>query len=294
MDVLEKVGGWPVDHAAAGVIELRDGRAGVVTSTGPTTHVFPWASVTKLATSLAVLVAVEEGTLGLDEPAGPPGSTVRHLLAHASGLGPDTDDQLVAPGVARIYSNAGYLQLAERLAEQSGMAFWEYLRDGVLRPLAMSATTLSQDPNGGGAAAGLSGPLDDLLALAAEWFVPTLISPATHAEATRVQFPGLAGVLPGFQRFDPCDWGLGPELADGKRPHWTGTTTSPETFGHFGRSGSFVWIDPVVQVGCAALSDRPFGLWAARAWPQLADDVLAGAASSRADLLAPPSDGRAV
>ena len=46
----------------------------------------PWASVTKLLTGLAALVAVEEGIVDLDEPAGPPGSTLRHLLSHASGL----------------------------------------------------------------------------------------------------------------------------------------------------------------------------------------------------------------
>ena len=36
-------------------------------------HVFRWASVTKLATALAALVAVEEGVVDLDDPAGPRG-----------------------------------------------------------------------------------------------------------------------------------------------------------------------------------------------------------------------------
>ena len=86
------VGQWPVAHATAGVLPVgsrtRSGPA-PATTTGPADLPFPWASVTKPATALAVLVAVEEGTLTLDEPAGPPGSTVRHLLAHASGLAPD-------------------------------------------------------------------------------------------------------------------------------------------------------------------------------------------------------------
>ena len=47
-------------------------------------------------------------------------------------------------------------------------------------------------------------------------------------------------MLPGYGRFDPCDWGLGFELKDAKEPHWTGARNSPSTFGHFGRSGSFV------------------------------------------------------
>jgi CubicO group peptidase (beta-lactamase class C family) len=43
---------------------------------------------------------------------------------------------------------------------------------------------------------------------------------------------------------DPNDWGLGFELRDTKEPHWTGTRNSPRTYGHFGGSGSFLWLDP--------------------------------------------------
>jgi CubicO group peptidase (beta-lactamase class C family) len=67
------------------------------------------------------------------------------------------------------------------------------------------------------------------------------------------------------------------EIRGGKQPHWTGTTNAPSTFGHFGQSGSFLWIDPVAGVVCGGLSDRPFGPWAIRAWPELADAVLADA-----------------
>ena len=101
------------------------------------------------------------------------------------------------------------------------------------------------------------------------------MSAATWREATSVQFPGLAGVLPGFGPFDPCDWGLGVEIRGRKHPHWTGTTNSPSTFGHFGQTGSFLWVDPVAGVLCAGLADRRFGVWASRAWPALADAVLA-------------------
>ena len=118
------------------------------------------------------------------------------------------------------------------------------------------------------------GPLVDLVALGAEWAVPTLISVETHRDATSVQFPGRAGVLPGFQRFDPCDWGLGVEIRDHKHPHWTGSANSPRTYGHFGRSGTFVWVDPQAGVVCAGFGDRPFGPWSVRAWPVLSDSVL--------------------
>ncbi len=275
------VADWPVDRAAVGVVVPTDLLSGTARpggdggAVGPVEHPFAWASVTKPATALAVLVATEEGTLALDEPAGPPGSTVRHLLAHASGLGPDPGPAIDPPGSSRIYSNAGYLELGHLLAVRSGMPFVQYLTEGVLDPLGMDRTSLSPDPAAGGAAAGLTGPLTDLLALGRELAAPTLISAETHRAATSVQFPGLGGVLPGFQRFEPCDWGLGVEIRGHKQPHWTGTSNSPATYGHFGRSGSFLWIDPDAGLLCAGLSDRPFGLWAVRAWPALADAVVA-------------------
>jgi CubicO group peptidase (beta-lactamase class C family) len=82
---------------------------------------------------------------------------------------------------------------------------------------------------------------------------------------------------------EPNDWGLGFELKDGKRPHWTGELNSPATFGHFGRSGTFLWIDPDAGIGLACLTDREFDDWAKAAWPRLSDSVLAelGAAVTR-------------
>jgi len=229
-----------------------------------------WASVTKLATALATLVAVEEQTVDLDEPAGPPGSTVRHLLAHASGLDFDSDRVRAAPGRRRIYSNRGFEVLGAAVGDRAGMPFASYLTEAVLTPLGMAATRLEGTP-----AAGLVGPLDDLVRLARELLEPTLVSPSTLRTATTVAFPGLAGLLPGFGSQDPLDWGLGFELREAKSPHWTGSTNSPATFGHFGRSGSLLWVDPDAGLGCAVLSGRDFDAWAKQAWPALADAVLA-------------------
>jgi CubicO group peptidase (beta-lactamase class C family) len=281
---LESASTWPAAAAAVAVVDLGDGTHGTplwVAVTGPEDRPFPWASVTKPATALAVLVACEEGTLDLDEPAGPPGSTVRHLLAHASGLGPEPGPPVGRPGVTRVYSNAGYVLLGELLATRSHMGFADYLREGVLGPLGMTGATLDDSAEGGPAAAGLVGSLADLVRLGWELARPTLVSPETHAEACSVAFAGLSGVLPGFGRFDPCDWGLGVEIRGHKHPHWTGTANAPSTYGHFGRSGTFVWVDPDAELCCAALCDQPFGLWATRAWPQLADDVLHEVSSAR-------------
>jgi len=226
--------------------------------------------VTKLATALATLVAVEEEVVDIDEPAGPPGATVRHLLAHASGLGFAGHRILAAPGRLRLYSNAGFEVLAAHVSARVGLPFAQYLAEAVLVPLGMTATRLV-----GSAAAGLHGPLDDLTRLAAELLSPTVVAASSLAEATQVAFPGLAGVLPGFGRHAPLDWGLGFELRDRKSPHWTGPANSPATFGHFGRSGSFLWVDPAAGIACVALGGVDFGAWAKVAWPALSDAVLA-------------------
>jgi CubicO group peptidase (beta-lactamase class C family) len=261
---LDAVASWPVATAAAGVA----GAGGAQEVTGPVDRPLAWASVTKLATALAVLVAVEEGTVALDTPAGPDGSTVRHLLAHASGLGPD-GSVLAAPATRRIYTNAGYEVLADVVGSAAGLPFATYLAEAVLEPLGLRGTRLEGSP-----AAGVVGPVADLLALGRELLAPTLVTPATLAEATAVAFPGLAGVLPGFGRQDPNDWGLGPELRGTKAPHWTGSRNSPRTFGHFGQAGGFLWVDPDAGLACACLTDRPFGPWAAEVFPALADEVL--------------------
>jgi CubicO group peptidase (beta-lactamase class C family) len=148
------------------------------------------------------------------------------------------------------------------------MPFADYLAAGVLQPLGMQAELL------GSPAADLHGSLDDLLILARELQRPTLVAPETLAEATTVQFPGLAGVLPDFGRFDPNDWGLGFELRDAKSPHWTGSRNSPWTFGHFGGSGTFLWVDPEAGVALGVLTNLDFGDWAKEAWPRLSDAVL--------------------
>jgi len=215
------------------------------------------------------LVAVEEEVVDLDQPAGPPGSTVRHLLAHASGLAFDSDRVLARPGRRRIYSNAGFEVLARTVGARAGMPFGQYLAEAVLAPLGMGSTRLE-----GSAAAGLVGPLGDMVRLGGELLSPTLVAASTLAAATSVAFPGLAGVMPGFGRQAPLDWGLGFEIRAHKSPHWTGGRNSPATFGHFGKSGSFLWVDPRVGLACAALSGRDFGPWAKDAWPALSDAVL--------------------
>lgn len=264
--VLAGIDAWGTGHAAAAVLAP----SGIVARHGDPAHPYAWASVTKLVTAVAVLVSARDGLLALDEAAGPPGSTVRHLLAHASGLGFDGDAILATPGRRRIYSNPGFDALGALVEERTARPFEAVLDERVLSPLGMAGTRLAGRPS-----EGLLGPLADLAAFGIELLRPTLLEPRVLAEAAAVAFPGLAGVLPGVGRFDPCDWGLGFELRDAKTPHWTGSANSPATFGHFGRAGTFLWVDPVARLGLAVLTDREFGPWALEAWPRLSDEVLA-------------------
>lgn len=266
MNCLRLVEQWPVDHASVAVI-ARDGE--VLGTHGDPDRIYPLASVTKPLTAYATLVALEEGAFELDDPAGPEGATVRHLLAHASGLDFDSTQVRAAPGERRIYSNTGFEALAQTLTERSGIPFADYLGEAVTAPLAMTSTELAGSP-----AAGARSTAADLARFAAELQRPSLVDTSTLTAATSVVFPGLDGVLPGFGRQRPNDWGLGFELRDGKDPHWTGASSSPETFGHFGQSGTFLWVDPAAAVACVALTDRAFGPWAAEAWPALTDAVL--------------------
>lgn len=268
MSALEALGDWPVPVAAAAVT----GPAGVLAEFGDTGRRFALASVTKPLVARAVQVAVEEGVVDLDTPAGPPGSTVRHLLAHTSGLSMRSPDVIAEPGKRRIYSNEGFSVLAAAVEEASEIPFDRYLAEAVFEPLGMTASALA----GGAPAAGFGGEstVTDLALFAAELLRPALVSSDMHADAVSVQFPGLPGVLPGYGTQRPNDWGLGFELRDGKSPHWTGSLNSGDTFGHFGQSGTFLWVDPVADLALVVLTDRDFGEWALPRWPAVSDGVL--------------------
>lgn len=269
-DVLSQVADWPVSTAAAAVV----GPSGVLATFGPTDQTFPLASVTKPLAALAILVAVEEEAVSLDDAADDaliPGATLRHLLAHASGLAPERPMRSFPPAARRVYSNVG-IEMAAALVERAAdMPFSRYLDEAVVRPLDLGGTSLPGSPARDG-----QSNVADLARIAYELLSPTgLLSAPMLEEATRVQFPGLRGVLPGFGGQATNDWGLGFEIRDHKSPHWTGSANSPATFGHFGQSGTMLWVDPDARLGLIALTDRNFDDWARSAWPALADAVLA-------------------
>jgi CubicO group peptidase (beta-lactamase class C family) len=270
VQALRQIDAWPVPFAAAGAL-AHDGRT---ETHGDTTRGVRLASVTKPIAALAILVAAEEGVVDLDEPAGPPDSTVRHLLAHTSGLPFEGTEPIALPGRKRIYSNEGFRVLAAHLEHAAEMPFAEYVRAAVCEPLAIGL-----DPRGD-PGSGMHASLDDVLVVVRQFLAPTLVAGETLAEMTTVQFPGLSGVLPDQGRFDPLDWGLGVQF-NTRPPSWMGARASVSAFGHFGGSGTFFWVDTQAGVACAVLTTREFGDWAKELWPAFSDAVLSEAQAER-------------
>lgn len=262
-EVLTQLQKWPGDPSLAVV-----GEKGIL-GFHDSVRTYRLASVTKLLTALTVLSAAESGFISLRDPAGPSGSTVLHLLAHVSGV--DFEDGKVrAPaGSRRIYSNAGINLAAAHLSARSGKEFKDEMRDRVLEPLGMHHTALPGAPSKGG-----EGTIGDIALLARELLKPAVFPESVVETLSSLAFPGLSGFLPGFGHHADNGWGAGAEIRGTKSPHWTSPDNSPSTFGHFGITGSFLWVDRSAGLACAALSTVDFGPWAPYAWPDTSTAVL--------------------
>ena len=264
MTALSTIDRWDVPTAAAAVFDADTVRE----EHGAVQEAFPLASVSKVLAAVAVHVAVEEGSVGLDDPAGPEGSTVRHLLAHASGLGPD-GAVLEPPGRRRIYSNAGFEQLADHVTRATGMPFADYCHLALVDAFGLADSEVSGSP-----AHGYRSSVRDQCTVLRAVVGGQLLAAETVDAMTTPAFPALRGVLPGYGAQDPNPWGLGVEIRGDKSPHWTAPANSPRTWGHFGQSGTFVWYDPDAGMGLVVLTDRDFAQWAIDAWPELTAAVL--------------------
>lgn len=267
---LEPIAGWHAVEVAAAAVSL-DLSPVVV---GPIDRPFRLASLTKPLVGWAVMVAVEERVVDLDETVegAPPGATLRHLLAHAGGLPFEGTESVAIPGTTRIYSNSGFELIGSHLEHRSQIPMADYLREAVFEPLGMTATELVGSP-----AHGVWSSVADLIRFLSEVLDPRLIATSTAEQALMTQYPSIGGIVPGVGRFEPCPWGLGFEIAGDKSPHWTGRRRSPRTVGHFGGAGTMMWADPVTRLGVIALTDLPFDRWsgtAVRSWAELSDHVV--------------------
>lgn len=266
MEALSQIDQWPTPAVGAAVVTAD----GIVASHGNLDRAVRLGSVTSTLTALAVLIAAEEGIVGLGEPAGPPGSSIRHLLGHCGGPAPDHRRLLTEPGTRRIYSHAGFELLADVVARRSEMAFSRYVDEALVEPLGLERTSVQ-----GSAAHGGGASVRDLCTVLGALLRPT---PGVIARETRVQLvspvcPGIAGVVPGFGFHDPNPWGLGVELKGAKVDHWTGRANSAATFGVMGSNGCWWWLDPVAGCALVVLGDGGDGLHPAGG-PTLSDAVI--------------------
>lgn len=276
--VLRETADWPVDRVSAAVVTAAGGTGTPLAVAGDPRAVFPLASVSKLVTAYTVLIAVSEDCLGLDDTVGqvaasagipvdgPQDTTVRELLAHASGVGFRDRTREKDARTRRIYSSAGFEILADLVSAsvaEVGLDFTSYVHAALRDPLHIAPEELVVE---GSAGHGFSGSVGALTRLAGEFLSPVLLPGELLDEALRPQFPDLDGVVPGYGRHRPCPWGLGIELHGHKSPHWLPPEMPADVAGHFGQSGTFLWFHRPTGTAAVVLTDRAFGDWAKQRW----------------------------
>lgn len=249
---------WPGSYSSI-VLRVEGGSVRRIAEHGDLDEIRSWASVSKMTVALAFGVEVDWDLHSYDEPVGPRGATFANLLSHSSGLGLEESDPVVPIATKRVYSNYGYDRAVHAVVGENDAARW--LASRVFEPLGLSTTSLLGRP-----AAGVSGSTEDLATLAVAWLRCDGIARATRDGMIRPYLPDLAGIVPGFGRFTPCPWGIGPEVRGEKR-HWMGDWP-PETFGHFGLSGSMMLINVDEGIALVATSTEQFGPWAVKLWPE--------------------------
>ena len=133
--------------------------------------IFQSGSVGKQFTATAVMLLVEEGKIGLEDPlskyfdSGPSwwkDVTIRELLSHTAGftdypkdfdLRKDYSEEdllkiveaippAYPPGTGWAYSNLGYVTLGILIHKVSGQYFGDFLQERVFKPLGMSTTRI--------------------------------------------------------------------------------------------------------------------------------------------------------
>lgn len=240
---------------------------------GDSALVYAFKSVTKMISAMAILVAVDRSMIGLDDDVsiaeGARVVTLRNLLTHTSGLAMDSPTFKAEVGEKRIYSNRGFEEASWAVEAATGYRFADWVEAAVLEPLGMVETQIE----GSAAYAGV-GSIRDLEAVAHELLHPTLISAELAKEAITPQFAGIKGITPGYGSYSDNQWGLGFEIKGAKVRTWFPRGASVATFGHFGQSGSFLWVDPESELAMAFLGTEPFGPWHREHWQALGDYFL--------------------
>lgn len=256
----------------------------VMLEVGDVEKIYQYKSVTKPIAAWGILVAIAKGKFDLDTPAGPSGSTFRHLLAHASGLPPEEGDPLAMPGRRRIYSNYGFDVMGQEAEKYLDVSIQDWIEREVLDPLGMESVRIV-----GSIAHAGTGCARCLVPFGREILKPTLIPRDLAEKAFQSQFAGIPGVTPGYGRQQNNPWGLGFSIRNPLEPHWTGHGFSNHVVGHFGMSGSFFYMDLSKGKGGAFLGVQHFNKDHIQHWPALTDAMIQidPEPSGQVDILSP-------
>lgn len=216
-----------------------------------------------------------------------------------------------APGEVLRYSNAGFAIAARAIERATGIPFHDYVGENVLNPMALADIATRPDNawedriahTEDAASAGTPAESYNSVywrSLGIPWggFFGTPVALATFAGsfiagqksvlsegARQSMIVDQTGGVPGGVgtagvHWTRGAWGLGWEVTGDKRNHWTGSLRSPQSFCHWGQSGTLVWADPVRELALAVFGNRtvhrPWPLKPPR-WAQLSDDLIQAA-----------------
>ena len=272
-----------------------------------TDTVFDMASITKpVATATSIMILLERGLLKLDDPVakhvpefaqnGKAEITVRQLLIHQAGLIPDNsmadyaDGPKVAwekifalglkepPGTKFMYTDVGYVILAEIVRRTSGLSVNEFSRENIFGPLGMTESGYLpgeelrrraapterrndrwmqgevHDPRSyalGCVAghAGLFSTAEDLAVYA------QMMLNRGHYAGQRVLGPEIVAKMTAPNKVSSGLRGLGWDIKTGYSSN-RGENFTSKAFGHGGFTGTTLWIDPGLDLAVIFLSNR--------------------------------------
>ena len=245
---------------------------------GDKNKVYELASITKLFSAITICETAAAGFIDLDEVVKDSRfnyeeTYLKDLISHAGGISFKGEIPQIKPRTKRIYSNLGFEIAGNYLSNKISKEFGETTFIDIFNQGLKTILTRQQDSIldlYGSCAFASRGNLLAIGQLLREMREPTFIDGQAHKTMITTYLEGLSGVIPGWGRSENCGFGYGYEIKEDKFPHWMGTKSSAQTFGHF---GCFVLHDPIENISIAALGDKPFELWAKKAWPVYVDEI---------------------
>jgi CubicO group peptidase (beta-lactamase class C family) len=208
----------------------------------------------------------------------PPAAATQHPLVHEHLFLRYDAPLWKAPGVEMSYCSHGYELLGEIVRRVSGQNLADFARERIFEPLGMTDTSYALPAAKQGRVARRASDAPEVvldtpdyqytpwasgmvfttaldLAIFGQMFLngggygdARILSPATVAEMTRNQIPGIGAEFILDQHFPEAGWGYGWSINGNKKSRLFGSLYSPAAFEHGGSGGVFLWIDPAYDL----------------------------------------------